>query len=250
MSVTPGSPPEGIPDILEAVIFDLDGTLVDSSAVWRVAMAKAIGLACERYSQLTTLGSAETIYEQIVGPAASQRAAEVGGEWSDEFIHHAFRHLLAEHATANDELAAELQATYIATRAEGVYETYEDTRRTLDAVGKRFRVALITNGPSENQRARIGPLGLDHYFEAIVVSGELNIRKPDPAIFEHMLRELDLSPAAAIYVGDNLEADIGGAHAARMAAVWINRLDATAGDFAPDAEITTLDDLLPLLPPR
>lgn len=243
MSVTPG----GIPDGIEAVIFDLDGTLVDSSAVWRNAMTRAVDLACARYPQLASVGDAGEIYERVILPAAGRRSTEVGGEWDDEFIHYAFRHLLTEHATSDDDLAIELQATYIATRAEGVYETYDDARRTLEAVAERFRVALITNGPSANQRSRIGPLGLDHYFEAIVVSGELDIRKPDPAIFEHMLRQLDVSPAAAIYVGDNLEADIGGAHAAGMAAVWINRLDATAEGFAPDAEITTLDDLLPLL---
>ncbi|HJM74364.1 MAG TPA: HAD family hydrolase [Dehalococcoidia bacterium] len=250
MSATPGGIPDGIPDDIKAVIFDLDGTLVDSSAVWRIAMTRTLALACERYPQLAALGDANELNERILRPAAVRRSAEVGGEWDDEFIHYAFRHLLTEHATRDDDFAAELQAAYVATRSEGVYETYDDARRTLDAVAKRFRVALITNGPSENQRARIGPLGLDHYFEAIVVSGELNIRKPDPAIFEHMLRELDLSPAAAIYVGDNLEADIGGAHAAGMAAVWINRLGATAGDFKPGAEIATLDDLLPLLPPR
>jgi putative hydrolase of the HAD superfamily len=247
VSSAQGSLPHDIRDAIEVVIFDLDGTLVDSAAVWRIAMARAIELACEHYPQLTELGSTVTIYEQILQPAASRRAAEVGGEWSDEFIHHAFRYLLSEHAEADDDLAAELQTTYIAARTEGVYETYEDARRTLEAVGKHFRVALITNGPSTNQRARIEPLGLDRYFEAIAVSGELDIRKPDPAIFDHMLKELGVAPTAAIYVGDNLEADIGGAHAAGMAAVWINRLDATAEDFTPDAEITTLDDLLPLL---
>jgi putative hydrolase of the HAD superfamily len=242
-----GSLPHDIRVAIEVVIFDLDGTLVDSAAVWHIAMARAIELACEHYPQLTELGSTQTIYEQILQPAASRRAAEVGGEWNDEFVHHSFRLLLAEHAKADNELAAELQATYVTAREEGVYETYDDARRTLEIIGKHFRVALITNGPSKNQRSRIGPLGLDRYFEAIVVSGELDIRKPDPAIFDHMLKELGVAPTAAIYVGDNLEADIGGAHAAGMAAIWINRLDATAEDFTPDAEITTLDDLLPLL---
>ena len=246
MSAAPGSLPDGI----EAVIFDLDGTLVDSAAVWRIAMVETLALACERYPQLAALGDADEVYERIIWPAAAKRSAELGGEWDDGLLHHAFRLLLAEHATPDDDFAATMLATYVATRAEGVYETYDDARRTLDVVGQRFRIALITNGPSANQRSRIEPLGLDRYFEAIVVSGELGIRKPDPAIFEHMLRELDVAPAAAVYVGDNLEADIGGAHAAGLAAVWINRTGATAEGFTPDAEITTLDELLPLLPPR
>lgn len=246
MSAAPGSLPDGI----EAVIFDLDGTLVDPSTVWRAAMAETLALACRRYPQLAALGDADAVYQRIIWPAAAQRAAEAGGEWDDEFIHHAFRRLLAEHATPDDGFAAELQTAYVAARAAGVYETYDDARRTLDAVGQRFRVALITNGPSANQRSRIEPLGLDRYFEAIVVSGELGVRKPDRAIFRHMLDELKLSPAAAVYVGDNLEADIGGAHAAGLAAVWINRTGATAEGVTPDAEITTLDELLPLLPPR
>ncbi len=262
------SPASGsLPDCVETVIFDLDGTLVDASAVWRAAMAETLALAYERYPQLAALGDADEIYRSIIRPAAAERAAEVGGEWDDELIHHAFRRLLAEHASRDDGLAGELQEHYVAARLRGAYRLYDDATRTLEAAGERFRLGLITNGPSEHQRSRIEPLGLDRYFEAIVVSGELGIRKPDPAIFEHLLRRMDVTPDAAVYVGDSLEADVVGAHAAGLAAVWLNRNGTTpegvtphakgttpegvtphAKGATPDAEITTLDELLPLLP--
>ena len=111
-----------------------------------------------------------------------------------------------------------------------------------------LQLGLITNGPSEHQRSRIEPLGLDRYFEAIAVSGELGVRKPDPAIFRHVLRALSVTPAAAVYVGDSLEADVAGAKAAGMAEVWLNRDGrAVSGDHEPDAEIATLAELPGLL---
>jgi putative hydrolase of the HAD superfamily len=251
--VTPARPAGGaLPAGLDTVLFDLDGTLVDSAAVWRAAMGATFATAFARYPQLRALGSSDEVYDRVLWPAAAERGAEVGGEWSDDFLYHAFRRLLAEHATADDAFAGELMAQYERERAEGAYELYPDVAAALDALiardtrAGRLRLGLITNGPSENQRSRIAPLGLDRYFETIAVSGELGIRKPDPAIFEHVLHEMSVEPSTAVYIGDNLEADVGGAHAAGIAAVWINRTGAPPDD-APDATITSLDELLPLL---
>lgn len=249
--MTSARPAPGLlPPDLDTVLFDLDGTLVDAAAVWRAAMQDTFDTAFERYPQLGALGTADEVYDRVLWSAAAERGAEVGGEWSDDFVHHAFRRLLAEHATADDAFAGELMARYVQQRSEGAYQLYPDAAPALDALAGRFRLGLITNGPSEDQRSRIGPLGLDRYFESIAVSGELGIRKPDPAIFEHILREMAVGASNTVYVGDSLEADVAGAHAAGVAAVWVNRTGATPDGATPDATITTLDELLPLLPPR
>ncbi len=249
--MTSARPTPGLlPPDLDTVLFDLDGTLVDAAAVWRAAMQDTFVTAFARYPQLRTLGSADEVYDRVLWPAAAERGAEVGGEWGDDLLHHAFRRLLAEHATADDAFAGELMAQYVRERSGGAYQLYPDATPALDALAGRFRLGLITNGPSEHQRSRIGPLGLDRYFESIAVSGELGVRKPDPAIFQHVLREMAVEASTAVYIGDSLEADVAGAHAAGIAAVWINRTGAAPDGATPDATITTLDELAALLPPR
>ena len=237
-----------LPGGIEAVLFDLDGTLVDSAAVWRRAMARTLARCYERYPVLRTLGSPEAVYDSVLSPLAARRGAEVGGEWDDEFLRHALRELLAEHARRDDAYADEVFSQYARERARGTYECYPHAVPALEALRGHWPLGLITNGPSEHQRSRIEPLGLDRYFEAIAVSGELGVRKPDPAIFRHVLRALSVTPAAAVYVGDSLEADVAGAKAAGMAAVWLNRDGrAVSGDHEPDAEIATLAELPGLL---
>jgi putative hydrolase of the HAD superfamily len=73
------------------------------------------------------------------------------------------------------------------------------------------RLALLSNaGPDYGSYFRYGPLG--DYFAACYVSGELNLLKPHPEIFRHVLADLDIGPAEAVFV-DNREANVRGAQA-------------------------------------
>ena len=64
---------------------------------------------------------------------------------------------------------------------------------------------------------------LDKLFDAVVVSGAVNKRKPSPEIFEHTLKALGVSASETVFVGDTLDADIEGAKAVGMKAVYIQR---------------------------
>jgi FMN phosphatase YigB (HAD superfamily) len=84
----------------------------------------------------------------------------------------------------------------------------------------------------------------------VLVSGDIGAGKPEPAIFRAALSKLGLAPERVWHVGDNLEADIGGARAAGLgAAVWMNRRGAERPDGSPKPhhEISTLLQLPPLL---
>jgi putative hydrolase of the HAD superfamily len=72
-------------------------------------------------------------------------------------------------------------------------------------------LALLSNaGPDYGSYFRHGPLG--DFFEACYVSGELGLIKPDPEIFLHVLADLSITPAEAVFI-DNRDSNVAGAQA-------------------------------------
>jgi putative hydrolase of the HAD superfamily len=62
---------------------------------------------------------------------------------------------------------------------------------------------------------------VQHFFNEILISGSLGIRKPHPDVFAELARRLALAPAEIVFVGDDLQADIVGAQKAGMRTVWM-----------------------------
>jgi putative hydrolase of the HAD superfamily len=72
--------------------------------------------------------------------------------------------------------------------------------------------------------------GLRPLVDAVVISAELGVAKPDPAIFRAALDRLGAGPDGALHVGDSLEDDVAGARAAGLEAVLVARNGAPAPD--------------------
>ncbi|MGK5543422.1 HAD family hydrolase [Streptomyces sp. URMC 127] len=86
-----------------------------------------------------------------------------------------------------------------------------------------WRLGVVTNGMEDNQRAKIHHAGLSDVVDAVVISGAVGIRKPDPRIFHLALKNLRAPAGAPAWMaGDNLNADVGGALAAGLSTVWIS----------------------------
>jgi len=82
-----------------------------------------------------------------------------------------------------------------------------DFLKTVNSRG--FEVWCLSNDLSEWSRKLRVRFGLDEYFRGFVISGDVGIRKPDRAIFEHLVRQLDSNPANVVFVDDlqkNLDA--------------------------------------------
>ncbi len=110
-------------------------------------------------------------------------------------------------------------------------------------------------GLVSNITSRSGPFhdalrdeGIHDLFDAIVFSSDYRAVKPSPILFRAALEQMDVSPADAVYVGDNQMRDVGGAKALGMAAVWVSR-DGRRPDRRyelPDVEIRDLRELAEL----
>lgn len=111
--------------------------------------------------------------------------------------------------------------------------------RALRALG--LRLAAITNAAGDYQRAKLGALGLESAFDAVLISGELGVAKPHHAIFRRACRTLGVLPAQAVHVGDRLDTDAEGARNAGLHGVWLDR--SGCGELPKSAGISVIGRL-------
>lgn len=206
---------------------------VKARALWRAAPTYPF---CERIG----ISSWEGLWGRFDGEGDELRALR---RWAPEFRREAWRGALREQGIADVDLAANLAERFgVERRARA--ETFPDAAPCLDALRGSWALALVTNGASCVQREKLAASGLADRFDAVVVSGDVGIGKPDPAIFERALEELGAGPADAVMVGDNLGKDVDGALAAGLGAVWLNRTGAPRPhDRAGVVEIRHLGEL-------
>ena len=111
----------------------------------------------------------------------------------------------------------------------------------LHAAG--YQLGMITNGRFPFQLLNVQALGIEHYFETILVSEKEACRKPEAVIFERALAQMGVIAETAVFVGDNPEADVRGAQNVGMRGVW-KRTAHWGSCPHSDAEIENLVELL------
>jgi FMN phosphatase YigB (HAD superfamily) len=100
--------------------------------------------------------------------------------------------------------------TYRSVQPDGC-RLYPDVAPCLTQLRRLgYGLGLITDNPPASQRAKLERAGLDGYFDAILLTGERDIPKPDPRAFEEMARRLGLGGRHLVMVGDNLFRDVRG----------------------------------------
>ncbi|MWV38274.1 HAD family hydrolase [Natrialba sp. INN-245] len=146
----------------------------------------------------------------------------------------------------SDADPAELAAAYRQTIAEAI-EPLPGVERMLEELRANYRVGLLTNGPVRAQRDKLATLGWERVFDAALVTGELEAGKPDPRAFEAITNELGVEPSEAIYVGDEVDADVAGATGAGMRAIQVLLADGPDPDPRAIAHVeqSVIADVLP-----
>lgn len=113
--------------------------------------------------------------------------------------------------------------------------------------GSGIKLALLTNGSTEKQWAKIRQFGLAGFFDHVQVEGDVGFGKPDAQAFRYALSALAVRPDETWMVGDNLLGDIEGAQRVGIFGVWIDAggsgLDTSLG-VTPDRVVHSLDDLI------
>ena len=86
-----------------------------------------------------------------------------------------------------------------------------------------WRIAIVTNGDAQQQAAKIERVGLTYAVDATVISGAVGVRKPDAHIFQIAAERCRSDIVGGWMVGDDAEADIGGAVACGVQSIWLRR---------------------------
>jgi putative hydrolase of the HAD superfamily len=184
--------------MIRAVFFDLDNTLVDRQAAFERYLAELgrrfPALDAERMRALDEHGLAprHTFCEAVVQcfPCLGMSASEL---W-DDF-------------------------------AEGLARAVEPRphiTELLSRVGRRYRLAAVSNGSGRRQREKLARAGLAELLPDCFISGEIGARKPDPRLFHFALDSTGLRPDEVLFVGDDPVRDIAGAHGVGLHTCWIS----------------------------
>lgn len=213
---------------VRAVLFDLDGTLVDSAPDLTLAANK----------MLSALGYSQVNCSQVKG-------------WVGDGVRSLVRRALT--AILGDVPAESLiEQSYVLFQryyAESVYQDsslyprVHETLHTLKSSG--LALACVTNKPSRFTKPVLEKSGLTGFFGAVVSGDDLSLKKPDPAPLEFAAEQLGVPLTACVLVGDSIN-DISAAGAAGIPVLWATYGYASQDDIEQDATYGAIDTIFQL----
>jgi putative hydrolase of the HAD superfamily len=224
--------------MVRAVLLDLDDTLFDHRGCSRDALEAV--QRCHDTLGVVPIAELEqvhsTILEQLHGDVMLGRVP------LEEARRERFRRLLRTRGPVPSEAVVELTAAAYRDRYREVRRAVRGAGALLAALAGRARIAIVSNNLFDEQSDKLRVCGLDRFVDALVVSEKVGVSKPDPAIFAAALERMQCSAGEAVMVGDSWTADIAGARAAGIRAVWFNPLMLPRpADEPPVAELRALE---------
>jgi phosphoglycolate phosphatase len=209
------------------VVFDLDGTLVDSSRDLTTATNAALAAVAPGVPPLS-LAVVRSFVGEGAGVLIARSLAQAGIRKTAEEVLPAFL----------DRYRRCLLET---TRL------YPGVLETLERLGGRT-LAVLTNKPGDMSRAILAGLGVASRFARIYGGGDFPGRKPDPAGLLLLLDELGVRPQEAVLVGDSaVDVRTGQAAGVPTVGVTYGLNPESLREAPPDVAISDIRDLLPLL---
>lgn len=235
-------------DLPKAILFDLDDTIITAG----LRPAVLLQMAGEYARHLGGLSPAAL---------ADRLEAAFAEFWSDPVRHKAARFDLANarlsviaqvfadsgEAGLTPELARRFADRFHTAREE-LTEIYPNARETIVELKARgVRLALVTNGVAETQRAKVERFDLAPLFDHIQIEGEAGFGKPEERAYLHALQALGVEAAETWMVGDHLEWEVAAPQRLGIYAVWHDHAGVglpTGSTIRPDRIVRSIAELL------
>ncbi len=215
---------------IRAVFFDLDDTLCDTIGTREARARRVFGLLWPEMGNF----DGEAFVARVLEPIEGDRAVR------------GLRAVLEELGIGGTPAGLRAMRMWSFAGCEELLKTFEGVSDTVQELSREYAVGVITNWNGEDeQRHKLRHLGLETFIRHLIVSSVVGFEKPDPRIFGHALSLAGVTAQDAVFVGDRLDVDIGGAHVAGMRAVWFNHWGGTleGRGVRPDAVIERFCEL-------
>ncbi|MFN6496345.1 MAG: HAD family hydrolase [Nostoc sp. DedQUE01] len=194
--------------MLKVILFDLDGTLLDRNTSIKQVISEQytkfslLSKLCKKnyiskFIELDCRGHArkDKVYQQLVSDLSIDKVS-----WQD--------------------LLNDFEANFI-----HYCVSFPGVQSTLDSLKvEGYTLGIITNGREKLQKLKIEKLGIEQYFEVILISEVEGIKKPDAEIFNRALKKLEVKAGESVFIGDDPVNDIFGANSVGMKTIWKRNL--------------------------
>jgi 2-haloacid dehalogenase len=217
------------------LIFDLDGTLLDYRKTEEAALNKTYQALINENLPLNLLPLYREINEAI------WRDLEKGLINPETLKTQRFQKLFRTLAITGDPEV--FSTRYLEELGKGGY-LLPGAIEVLEQCDGKVRMVSITNGLEKVQKSRMALSGIGKFFESVIISEEVGYAKPDPRIFHHLIREMELSgPEGILMIGDGLTSDIQGGINAKIDTCWVNPENFQSNGLEPTFVISRIDEL-------
>jgi putative hydrolase of the HAD superfamily len=233
-----------------AMLIDMDDTILSAYGRPEIAWHNVAAEFSAEFEPFTSQQVAAAVLD-----SARKFWAVAGAEWRlklDEARHlvvvDGFAALAAGGHALPADLAARLADRFTAYREEEMF-VFPGAHDAIDQLKARgVKLALVTNGAADMQRAKVERFELAHRFDHIQIEGEHGFGKPDDRAYLHAMQALGVTASDTWMIGDNLEWEVVAPQRLGIYAIWID----VHGDglpagssVKPNRIIRSLTELLP-----
>lgn len=221
-----------------AVVFDLDHTLFDRYATFKSILNNNVA-----YTVFNNTLTKEEILSRWT--YADKNYIYANNAWDLVYDYLKEKNVLKPNILKENFFEKNIKKLYMLAAIP-----YTDTISTLEALkSKNIKLGIITNGAHNLQYKKIELLGIEKYFDEIIISGDYRTNKPDVKLFNIMTNRLNINPQKALFVGDHPVNDINGARNAGYKTVWLNATGNRNCFNVPraDYEINALNEILNII---
>ncbi len=232
---------------MKAVLFDLGHTLIDYCDDWNVAERSALDSVFPIISNNSSMKIAQTTFDDYLLGLLHDAQKRKDTEMIEVPLGETLSICLNRYGCLEEDILNEVM--------EAFYHVLNDARRLVEGAPEMLSnlkdrgldIGLVSDVawglPSDYPKGDMVYYGLDQYFDDMVFSTDVGLRKPGAKIFKVALNNLSVSASEAIFVGNSLHHDIKGAKGVGMMTVLKRSQFCPQDNVIPDRTISSLSEL-------
>ena len=231
---------------IKGIVFDLYGTIIDIETDESMEeIYRGIAHFLTYHGVYLHRWEVKDLYYRILKEQKEQSEEEypeidVESIWNTFLTHQGMKG-----AAARKRLARTLSHIYrgISRKRLRLYPSVKDV---LDELRATCRLALISDAQTCYALPEIRAVGLDGYFDPVIISADYGFRKPDPRLIQRALEMMSYAPSEVICIGNDMYRDIYGASMFGIKTIFIasNQGKQSYGDVTADYAVSRFEDVL------